>query len=112
MQDESVAHGPIHGWGLAERLLPGPLRFGQLRLQSRELLFGRYNFLIEILEFCFLFRSRRFDEGFFVPEVIDQAFFWNVVKIGEKLIELLLLDRVVLVVVAAGAAHRQSEPHR
>ena len=35
----------------------------------------------------------------------------HVVEVGEELVELLLRERIVLVVVAAGAAERQAEPH-
>ena len=45
-----------------------------------------------------------------VAELDGLAAFRHVVEEGEELVELLLRDRVVLVVVAAGAADRQAEP--
>ena len=47
-----------------------------------------------------------------LPYLIALPVLRHVVEEGEQLVELLLRERVVLVVVAAGAAERQPEPDR
>ena len=60
----------------------------------------------------FLVGQRGFDGGFFVAVVVRKAaFVRDAVEIGEEAVEIFLRDRVVFVIVAAGAAHGQAHPN-
>ena len=108
---QAVAGRPDDGVGVAERRLPGALRLVDLRPQLRELRLGRRDAIVDRPQLLLLFRRRRVDQGRRVAGLLPDPRLRDAVEVGEELVELLLLDRVELVVVAAGAAHRQPQPH-
>src|SRR5271157_4512886 len=65
---------------------------------------------VELLDFLLLFRSGQFQHRRGVSRLAVEAAFGDGVEEGEHAIEILLLDRVVLVIVAAGASDGQAKP--
>ena len=119
MDQELVAQDPVDRPGARQRALPLGPRVGRLGLEARELLPGRGELLVELGQLGEVRLGRRGDERRRV-EVLERlraqaaqvAALGDVVEVGVDLVELLLRDRVELVVVAARAAQRQPHPHR
>ena len=58
-----------------------------------------------------LLGSRRRNQWILVPEVPNHALLLDIVEVREKLVVLLLRERIEFVIVATGAAERETEPH-
>ena len=112
MRHEVVAERPVDVAGGAERGHPGRLRGGRVGPQRVERLAGHAEPLVERGQLGLLLGRRRGEERRRVDVLERLAPLRNVVEVRQDLVELLLRDRVELVVVAAGAAHRQAEPDR
>ena len=107
----SVLEVPEDRIRIAERCLPFPLRLLDRRPQLGQPLFRRRDSIVERLQLRLLFRVRHMHERRRVADVLRQAGLGNAVEIRVELIELLLAERIELVVVAARAPHRQPEPY-
>ena len=83
---------------LGSVLFEYPFCLGQIRLQ--------------LLQPAPLSVRRRVDVGGRVPVLERSSLLRDVVEVGEHLVELALGERVVLVIVTAGAAHGQAQPDR
>ena len=119
MDQELVAQDPVDGPGVAQRVLPRGPGVGRVGLEARELLARLLELLVELGELGEVRVGRRGDERRRVEvlerlraEAAQVAAFGDVVEVGVDLVELLLRDRVELVVVAAGAPQGQPHPHR
>src|SRR6187401_2747402 len=58
-----------------------------------------------------MLRCGSFDERLFVAEVVDVSLLRNIVEKSKQLIELLLLDGIIFMVMAACASGRQAQPN-
>ena len=108
---QAVLLHPDDRLGVAERLLPQPLRLLDLRLEGGELRLGGRVPLLDRLELRLLLGRGCVDDRRRVAGLLPDARFGNAVEVREELVELLLRDGIELVVVAARAAHRQAQPH-
>ena len=108
---QSSPNRPLRGVRRIERPLPLTLSGYQLALQLRQSRLGSRKLAIKVPQPCLLFPGRRRDPRRGVTHFGDPTLLRHVVEESEELIELLLRERVVLVVVAAGAAKRQAQPH-
>ena len=112
MGQQIVAECPVDAARAGERGLPRHLRLGGVGRQRVERLARLADPGIELGQLGLLLDRRRRDERRRVDVLERLAPLGNVVEVGQDLVELLLRERVELVVVAAGATERQAEPDR
>src|SRR5262245_26603411 len=91
-------------------MLPFVLRFLEFGLHIEITLFRTVHLLVQPFQYGFLLLRWSCDERFFISKVVDKSLFRNVVEVGEKLIELLLSDRVILMVMTARTSDGQPQP--
>ena len=107
-----VAQRPVDAPRAGQRGLPRRLCFPGVGRERLERLPRLAEPLVELGQLRFLLDRRGGDEGRRVDVLERLPPLGDVVEVGQDLVELLLRDRVELVIVAAGAAQRQAEPDR
>ena len=108
--DEVLVREPVDRRAIADRRLPGGLGRRDLRLAPLDLPLQVRQPALKRVELFLLVAGRRLDERRRVAELDRPAVLGDVVEEGEEPVEVLLRDRVELVVVAAGAAEGQAQP--
>src|SRR5262249_11084974 len=109
---QALGGRPVERRTWRRRLLPLRLGGGRLRLPRTPALLGRSQPRLQGAELLLLVARRRLDERRGVAVLDRLALLRDVVEVGEDAVELLLRNRVVLVIVALGAAQGQPEPDR
>ena len=113
MHQQASIQGPVPDPPrLREFGFPGALRLSSFAVQLLKMESGFSDLGVQFLEAGRLRRRRRLDHRVLVAVVVDEAPLGDVVEEGEEPVVLLLADGIVLVVVTAGAPHRQPHPDR